>query len=72
MFVCLFLLRKKSLVVSTNGTATMRENVANVFGSKQVGTTQPYFGKRKQVTKVKFLVKEQNVSVISIDVTGIS
>ena len=31
-----------------------------------------YFGKRKQVTKVKFLVKEQNVSVISTDVNGIS
>ncbi|XP_063961357.1 mismatch repair endonuclease PMS2-like [Lytechinus pictus] len=27
---------KKSLVVSTNGTSTMRENVANVFGSKQL------------------------------------
>ncbi|XP_786592.4 mismatch repair endonuclease PMS2 [Strongylocentrotus purpuratus] len=27
---------KKSLVVSTNGTSTMRENVANVFGSKQI------------------------------------
>ena len=26
-----------------------------------------YFGKRKQVTKVTFLVKEQNVSVISTD-----
>ena len=32
----------------------------------------PYFGKRKQVTKVKFLVKEQNVSVIYTDVNGIS
>ena len=32
----------------------------------------PYFGKRKQVTKVKFLVKEQNVFVISTDVNGIS
>ena len=32
----------------------------------------PYFGKRKQVTKVTFLVKEQNVSVISTDVNGIS
>ena len=32
----------------------------------------PYFGKRKQVTKVKFIVKEQNVSVISTDVDGIS
>ena len=31
-----------------------------------------YFGKRKQVTKVTFLVKEQNVSVISTDVNGIS
>ena len=32
----------------------------------------PYFGKRKQVTKVTFLVKEQNVSVISTDVNAIS
>ena len=32
----------------------------------------PYFGKRKQVTKVPFLVKEQNVSVICTDVNGIS
>ena len=31
------------------------------------GTILPYFGKRKQVTKVTFLVKEQNVSVISTD-----
>ena len=31
-----------------------------------------YFGKRKQVTKVTFLVKEQNVSVIPTDVNGIS
>ena len=31
----------------------------------------PYFGKRKQVTKVMFLVKEPNVSVISTDVSGI-
>ena len=30
------------------------------------------FGKRKQVTKVTFLVKEQNVSVIYTDVNGIS
>ena len=35
-------------------------------------TILPYFGKRKQVTKVKFLVKDQNVSVISTDVNGIS
>ena len=32
----------------------------------------PYSGKRKQVTKVTFLVKEQNVSVICTDVNGIS
>ena len=32
----------------------------------------PYFGLRKQVTKVTFLVKEQNMSVISTDVNGIS
>ena len=31
----------------------------------------PYFGKRKQVTKVTFRVKEQNVSVISTDVNEI-
>ena len=31
----------------------------------------PYSGKRKQVTKVTFLVKEQNKSVISTDVNGI-
>ena len=36
------------------------------------GATLPYFGKRKQVTKVMFLVKEQNMSVISSDVNGIS
>ena len=35
-------------------------------------TTLPYSGKRKQVTKVTFLVKEQTVSVISTDVNGIS
>ena len=35
-------------------------------------TLLPYFGKRKQVTKNLFLVKEQNVSVISTDVNGIS
>ena len=29
----------------------------------------PYIGRRKQVTKIKFLVKEQNVSVISTDCT---
>ena len=32
----------------------------------------PYFGKREQVTKVTFLVKEQNVSVISTDINKIS
>ena len=32
----------------------------------------PYFGKWKQVTKVKFLVKERNVSVFSTDINGIS
>ena len=32
----------------------------------------PYFGKRKQVTKVTFHVQEQNVSVISTDINGIS
>ena len=31
----------------------------------------PYFGKRKQVTNVIFLVKEQNVSLISTDDNGI-
>ena len=36
------------------------------------GCILPYFGKRKQVTKVKFLVKEQNVSVISTAVNEIS
>ena len=35
-------------------------------------TTLPYFGKKTQVTKVIFLVKEQNVSAISTDVNGIS
>ena len=35
-------------------------------------STLPYFGKRKQVTQVTFLVKEQNVSIISTDVNGIS
>ena len=35
-------------------------------------TILPYFSKRKQVTKVIFLVKEQNVSVISTDINGIS
>ena len=29
-----------------------------------------YFGKRKQVTKIKFLLKKQNVSVISTDFNG--
>ena len=32
----------------------------------------PYFGKSKQVTKVTFLAKEQNVSGISTDVSEIS
>ena len=31
-----------------------------------------HFGKRKHVTKVIFLVKEQNVSLVSTDVNGIS
>ena len=31
-----------------------------------------YFGKRKQVTKVTFLVKEQNVSVTPTEINGIS
>ena len=35
-----------------------------------VGNSLSYFGKRKQVTKVTFLVKGQNVSVISIDING--
>ena len=35
-------------------------------------TILPYFGKRKQVTKVTFLVKEQNVSVICSNVNRIS
>ena len=35
-------------------------------------TILPYFGKRKQVTKVKFLVEEPNMSVISTGVNGIS
>ena len=38
-------------------------------------TMLPYFGKRKQVTNfllLTFLVKEQNVCVISVDVSGIS
>ena len=38
----------------------------------RLSTILPYFGKRKQVTKVTFLVKEQNVSVIYTDVNGIS
>ena len=44
-------------------------------GLEQSKTTKamlPYFGKRKQVTKVTFLVKEQNVSIITTDVNGIS
>ena len=40
--------------------------------SKCFTTTLPYFGKRKQVTKVTFLVKEQNFYVISTDINGIS
>ena len=35
-------------------------------------TVLSYFGKRKQVTKVTFCVIEQNASVISTDVNGIS
>ena len=35
-------------------------------------TKLPYVCKRKQVTKVTFLVKEQNVSVIYTAVNGIS
>ena len=35
-------------------------------------TGLPCVGKRKQVTKVTFLVKEQIVSVISTDVNGTS
>ena len=35
-------------------------------------TMLPFFGKKKQVTKVTFLVKEQSVSVIFTDVNGIS
>ena len=44
--------------------------VTNAIHIQQVKfrhTMLPYFGKRKQVTKVTFLVKEQNVSVISTE-----
>ena len=46
--------------------------VLEVVGENRSWTKLPYFGKRKQVTKVTFLVKEQNVFVISTDVNGIS
>ena len=38
---------------------------------KHQGLLLPYSGKRKQVTKVTFLVKEQKISVISTDINGI-
>ena len=41
----------------------------NTFTSESV---LPYLGKMKQLTKVTFHVKEQNVSVISTDIDGIS
>ena len=37
-----------------------------------IGPTLPYFGKRNQVTKVTFLLLQQNVSVISTDINRIS
>ena len=62
------------LISASNST------VNSIFEEKKILNYQtetkaiilPYFGKRKQVTKVTFLVKEQNVSVISTDVNGIS
>ena len=48
---------------SKNAEITVREN-------NGLYSILPYFGKRKQV-KVKFLVKEHNVAVISTDVNGI-
>ena len=54
-----------SLILSNLTTLDCSENV-------QIKAILPYFGNRKQVTKVTFLVKEQNVSVISTDVNGTS
>ena len=54
----------------TNGTAFFYNNNNDSSNVKRV--ILPCFGKRKQVTKVTFLVKERNVSVISTDVNGIS
>ena len=43
-----------------------------LFGGMCATFIMPYFGKRKQVTKVTFCVQDQNVSVISTDINGIS
>ena len=45
-------------------------NFWDILSKQKTIRILPYFGKRKQVTKVTFLVKEQNVSVISTDVNA--
>lgn len=40
----LFYFRKKNTVASTNGNGTIKENIMNIFGPKQVETCRYYYG----------------------------
>ena len=51
------------------GSMPFRYFWATLYRKKLRGIL-PHFGKRKQVTKVKFLVKEQNASATSTDANG--
>ena len=58
--------------INEQSTGDVRYNIWPNFTWESSHPILPYFGKRKQVTKVKFLVKEKNVPVISTDINGIS
>ena len=60
-------------IINSDGDAKVSGGSNHRGGGGGGGSSMlPYFGKRKQVTKVTFLVKEQNVSVIYTDINGIS
>ena len=51
---------------------TSRRHLSNVCMLLMRSIMLPYFDKRKQVMKVVFLINEQNVSVIYIDINATS
>ena len=62
-----------STLLVLNGTSLICNNALLVLNWRYVlHGDSDYFGKRKQVTKVTFLVKEQIVPVISTDVNGMN